>query len=107
MSRRVIFVPDDYWTDPPQKGNPPMTAYIANPDAALAILGALDALARHDDEGVAMVLYPWRDDVDQLLGVAFNLLHTYVEAFATEAGIDPADVRDHMRRQVLDGMASQ
>lgn len=109
MSRRVIFVPDDYWTDPPtpQQETTTMPAYIANPEAALAVIGALDALARHDNEGVATVLYPWRDNTDQLLGVTFNLLDAYLVAYATEAGIDPADVRDHMRRQVLDAMAAE
>jgi hypothetical protein len=110
MTRRVIFPPPDYWTSPPQpEPEETMTTYIANGEAALAIVGALDAHARRDDEGAALLLYPWHKSgqTDQLLGAAFSLLDHYVNEYATLADIDPAAERDHLRRQLLDALAAE
>lgn len=84
-----------------------MPIYLTNPEAALAILGALDARARNDNEGAAMVLYPWHESgqTDQLLGACFALLAAYQEAFSAEVGIDPATDRDLMRGRIIDGTA--
>lgn len=107
----VIRPHPDYWTRPrpePEQEEETVT-YIANSEAALAIMGALDAHARHDDEGVAMVLYPWHKSgaTDQLLGAAFNLLAHYLREYAIEADIDPANERDRIRRLLLDAMAAE
>ena len=105
--RKVIFVPADYWTDPPQPEEPPMTtsrkATLEENEAALALLAVIEASQRGDQHAINVVLDEWRDNLGPVLQFATALLSSLI----TQCCDEPRILIGSMRKDLINGMASR
>lgn len=97
MSRRVIFVPDDFWTHPPTET--PMTNPLAA-DCRRASALVLN-YGRRDHAGVNAILQESAevDRVTDLIVATLSLFQSVVPVFVTEYGM-------HAMGQVVLGLAN-